>query len=88
MNFTARLTRSPLAYDPDLGAGAAARFGDHPTELRGLIAGTAGCSPYLPGLAAMSCCGTFERRCMEPGVLSVSAGYYDCATFFRNSHSL
>ena len=50
MDFAARLTRSPQPYDPGLGAEAAARFGDLPAELRGLVAGTAGCSPYLKGL--------------------------------------
>ena len=47
MNFATRLTRSPIAYDAALGADTAARFCDHGSELRGLIAGTAGCSPYL-----------------------------------------
>lgn len=50
--FAPRLTRSPTAFDPDRGAEAAALFGDAPPELRGLIAGAAGCSPYLGGLLA------------------------------------
>jgi len=50
MTFSARMTRAPDAYDADLGAQAAVPFGDLPPEVRGLIAGAAGCSPYLAGL--------------------------------------
>ncbi|WP_049645322.1 bifunctional [glutamine synthetase] adenylyltransferase/[glutamine synthetase]-adenylyl-L-tyrosine phosphorylase [Candidatus Rhodobacter oscarellae] len=50
MSFAARMTRSPEPYDAELGQSTAARFADQPAELRGLIAGTAGCSPYLKGL--------------------------------------
>ncbi|MCP3972457.1 MAG: glutamine-synthetase adenylyltransferase [Rhodobacteraceae bacterium] len=47
MTFAARLTRSPIPYDARLGADTAAQFPDQPPEMRGLIAGIAGCSPYL-----------------------------------------
>jgi len=47
MTFLSRLTRCPQPYDADLGADTAALFGDLPSELRDLINGTAGCSPYL-----------------------------------------
>ena len=50
MTFAARMTRSPDAFDPKIGAEVAEGFGDFPAEIRGLIAGTAGCSPYLAGL--------------------------------------
>ncbi|MDE3237395.1 MAG: glutamine-synthetase adenylyltransferase [Paracoccaceae bacterium] len=50
MSFASRLTRAPIAFDPAAGAEAAARFPDLPPEVRALIAGTAGCSPYLAGL--------------------------------------
>ena len=50
MSFAARLTRSPIAHDADRGADAAARFGALTPELRGLIAGAAGCSPFLGGV--------------------------------------
>lgn len=49
-HFAARLTRSPIAFDPEAGADAAGNFADLAPELRGLLAGTAGCSPYLKGL--------------------------------------
>ncbi|MCG6902647.1 MAG: glutamine-synthetase adenylyltransferase [Rhodobacter sp.] len=50
MTFAARLSRSPIPFDAALGDEAAALFGDHGAELRALIAGTAGCSPYLKSL--------------------------------------
>jgi len=49
-DFCRRLTRTPLAYDPDAGADAQARFRDQPPEMRELLAGTAGCSPFLKSL--------------------------------------
>lgn len=50
MSFVSRLTRCPIPHDPDRGADLAARFPGLAPELRALIAGTAGCSPYLVGL--------------------------------------
>ncbi len=50
MSFTSRITRSPRPYDPDQGADARALFSGFSNELKDLIAGTAGCSPYLGGL--------------------------------------
>ena len=50
MTLASRLTRTPLPFDPVRGADVATRYGDFPPEIRGLIAGTAGCSPYLAGL--------------------------------------
>ncbi len=50
MSFAARMTRCPLPYEPERGAEAADRFGDHPREIRELIAGAGGCSPYLKSL--------------------------------------
>lgn len=50
MDFAGRLTRHPIAHDPDLGAGALALFPGLPRDLEPLIAGTAGCSPYLARL--------------------------------------
>jgi glutamate-ammonia-ligase adenylyltransferase len=52
MSFAARLTRAPIAHDPAAGAEAAAAFADLAPELRDLLAGTAGCSPFLKGLMA------------------------------------
>ena len=50
MTFESRLTRCPIPYDAERGQDAAAGFGELSSSLRELIAGTAGCSPYLAGL--------------------------------------
>ncbi|RWR47660.1 glutamine-synthetase adenylyltransferase [Sinirhodobacter ferrireducens] len=50
MSFASRLTRCPIPHDPDRGADLAARFPGLAPELRALISGAAGCSPYLAGL--------------------------------------
>jgi glutamate-ammonia-ligase adenylyltransferase len=50
MTFAARLTRSPRPFDPDRGAEALALFSDFRPEVAQVIAGTAGCSPYLKRL--------------------------------------
>lgn len=50
MSFAARLTRVPLPFDGDAAAELRAQFNDQPPELRDLLAGTAGCSPFLRGL--------------------------------------
>ncbi|WP_102223417.1 [protein-PII] uridylyltransferase family protein [Acidimangrovimonas sediminis] len=52
MSFASRLTRCPIAFDAAAGAEARAAFPEVPPELGALIAGTAGCSPYLKGLLA------------------------------------
>ncbi|MDN5787590.1 MAG: glutamine-synthetase adenylyltransferase, partial [Pseudorhodobacter sp.] len=46
-NFTSRLRRHPLPFDPDIGAEIAAEFADLDPNLVPLVAGSAGCSPYL-----------------------------------------
>ena len=50
MNFVSRLTRHPIPFDPDRGADALALFPDAAGELKPLLAGTGGCSPFLLGL--------------------------------------
>ncbi|MDR5651806.1 glutamine-synthetase adenylyltransferase [Ruixingdingia sedimenti] len=50
MTFASRLTRQPIPHDADAGAEAARAFADLGPDLAGLLAGTAGCSPYLNGL--------------------------------------
>lgn len=50
MPFAARLARAPIPFDPEAGAEAAATFADLAPELRELLAGTAGCSPFLKSL--------------------------------------
>ena len=50
MSFAARLTRCPIPFDPDRATDLRGRFGGQPPEVRSLLEGTAGCSPYLAGL--------------------------------------
>ncbi|MDC1501044.1 glutamine-synthetase adenylyltransferase [Octadecabacter sp.] len=52
MTFSSRITRSPIPFDPARGQDAVEPFGDFSNEVRGLIAGAAGCSPYIAGLLA------------------------------------
>ncbi|UWP99933.1 [protein-PII] uridylyltransferase family protein [Aliiroseovarius crassostreae] len=48
--FAARITRSPIAYETEPAGEIADHFNDLSPELREVLAGTAGCSPYLRGL--------------------------------------
>lgn len=48
--FAQRLTRQPIAFDPAPAAEVAQLFDDLAPDLRGLLANTAGCSPYLKDL--------------------------------------
>ena len=66
MSFAARLTRCPRAHDPDRGADAAAGFPDLPPELAELVAGTAGCSPYLAGLIGREAAWLAEALQQDP----------------------
>lgn len=50
MTFSSRMTRTPTPFDPALGADGAQAFGDFDPIIRELVAGAAGCSPYLGGL--------------------------------------
>ncbi|PYF09979.1 glutamate-ammonia-ligase adenylyltransferase [Rhodobacter viridis] len=50
MSLASRLTRTPIPFDPARGADVVDRYGDFGPEIRALIAGTAGCSPFLAGL--------------------------------------
>ncbi len=50
MSFTARLSRSPTPYDADRAGDVLAEFLDLTPPIADLIAGTAGCSPYLADL--------------------------------------
>jgi len=49
-DFACRLTRCPDPYDAELADEVAARFSDLAPELRALVRGTAGASPFLRGL--------------------------------------
>ena len=50
MSFASRLTRTPRPFEPDRAREAEALLPDLAPELKALLAGTAGCSPYLGGL--------------------------------------
>ena len=50
MDFAARITRHPLAVDPDRARHVLALFPTLDPALSALIGGAAGCSPYLAGL--------------------------------------
>ncbi len=50
MSFAARLTRGPIAHNPERGTEALGHVHHLPPELRPLIHGAAGSSPYLAGL--------------------------------------
>ncbi len=50
MSFRSHLTRHPIAFDPDRGADALAVLPDIAPDLRPLVEGAAGCSPFLAGL--------------------------------------
>ena len=49
MTFASALTRYPIAHDAAAGAEISAMFADLDANLRLLLAGAAGCSPYLKG---------------------------------------
>ncbi|MBU3031428.1 putative nucleotidyltransferase substrate binding domain-containing protein [Paracoccus marinaquae] len=50
MSFDAAITRLPLPADPDRAGHIRDLFGGQPAQLTGLLAATAGCSPFLAGL--------------------------------------
>ena len=50
MSFENHITRSPRPFDTDRGQDVAAQFSDLGADLAGVLAGTAGSSPYLAGL--------------------------------------
>ena len=50
MSFASSLSRCPIPFDTDRVSEVKEAFSDLAPELRDLVAGTAGCSPYLAGL--------------------------------------
>ncbi|OYX44280.1 MAG: glutamine-synthetase adenylyltransferase [Rhodobacterales bacterium 32-67-9] len=52
MRFVSRLTRCPIPFEPARTEEPRARFASLCPEIRALLEGTAGCSPYLAGLMA------------------------------------
>lgn len=50
MTFATHITRQPRPFDPDRGAECVSLFAELSPELRAVLAGAGGCSPYLKGL--------------------------------------
>ena len=50
MSFASQITRTPIPHNAMRGAEVAAHFPDIAPELRGVIEGAAGCSPYLSAI--------------------------------------
>ena len=50
MNFASSVTREPIPYSSERGEEVLSLLDGLPSELRGLMRGMAGCSPYLAGL--------------------------------------
>ncbi len=50
MSFEQRITRAPIAYEPERGHEALSALPALPPATAGVFAGAAGCSPYLAGL--------------------------------------
>ena len=50
MTFASKLTRTPRVFEPERGAEIQAEFSDQPPEIKELLMGAGGSSPYLHGL--------------------------------------
>ncbi|NDR56474.1 glutamine-synthetase adenylyltransferase [Aliiruegeria sabulilitoris] len=72
MSFIARITRSPIPFDAEAGADAQSLFAELPPEMREVLAGTAGCSPYLRGLMARQPEWLAEALFRDPGEVLAS----------------
>ncbi len=75
MSFANAITRCPIAFDQQAGADAAETFADLSPELRDVLAGTAGCSPYLRGLMARE--GDWLRAALAADPATVLPGLAD-----------
>ncbi|MGB3314999.1 MAG: glutamine-synthetase adenylyltransferase, partial [Albidovulum sp.] len=73
MSFAARLTRCPIPHDLARTEEVQARFAGLQPELRALLEGAAGCSPYLAGLMAR------EADWLEPALAGVPEAALDAA---------
>ncbi|MDG1737705.1 MAG: glutamine-synthetase adenylyltransferase [Paracoccaceae bacterium] len=62
MSFEARITRSPRPFNTEKASDIRELYFDCSTELQGLVAGTAGCSPYLASLLVK------EREWIKPAL--------------------
>jgi len=50
MDFSSRITRTPRPYEPERGSDAVAKLGLPKGDTANLVAGAAGCSPFLAGV--------------------------------------
>ncbi|MDT8855598.1 glutamine-synthetase adenylyltransferase [Paracoccaceae bacterium Fryx2] len=76
--FANRLTRQPIAHDRAAADGVLADFADLAPDLAGLLAGAAGCSPYLRGLMAREAVWLREALAQPPeAALAVVLGALD-----------
>ena len=66
MEFAARLTRHPIPHTPERGAEAWAALPEAPADLKDLIEGTAGSSPYLARLIAREAAWLAEALARPP----------------------
>ena len=72
MTFASALTRYPIAHDAAAAAEIVAEFSDLDANLRLLLAGTAGCSPYLKGIMLKEA-GWLREMLLYPPELSIAA---------------
>ena len=81
MTFASRLTRCPIPHEPARAADAATRFAALPPELVALLAGAAGCSPYLTTLMTREADWLEQVLAGSPeaGLESAFAGLETCA---------
>ena len=79
MDFSSRLTRFPIAHDAAAGAEVAEIFRDTDANLRSLLAGTAGCSPYLKGVMLKEASWLREMLTLAPeaGIIAAMSGLAD-----------
>ena len=79
MDFSSRLTRFPIAHDAAAGAEIADIFRDTDANLRSLLAGTAGCSPYLKGVMLKEAGWLREMLTLPPeaGIIAAMSGLAD-----------
>jgi [glutamine synthetase] adenylyltransferase / [glutamine synthetase]-adenylyl-L-tyrosine phosphorylase len=78
MTFASRIRRHPLPFDPAAGAAAVQALSGLGPDLSPLIAGTAGCSPYLSALMLreadwLRAALTMEPADVVPGILAAIA---------------
>ncbi len=79
MSFAARQTRSPRPFEPERAADILPLYPEATGGLRDLIAGTAGCSPYLGGLLGREAewlTGAFDDP--EGALTALHAALRDC----------